>query len=468
MSEALANFQQKNADLLAIKQPGQKLYFIGGVVRDLFLNRDHKDIDILCDCDTRIVARKLANQINGAFFVLDEERNTSRVVLNDGNFRQVYDFARLQGKDVFEDLALRDFTINAMAIDFDRPDKVIDPLNGQKDLLEKRLRCCSQTSFSRDPIRVIRAIRYSISCDVKIEPETIRLLKESISGLANVSWERKRDEFLKIFETEKPALGVELAWRLGILHELIEDSIEFQPEKLALFASLNHVFNMIEEKQIGEANSDIFSASFNLRLGRFFPKLVKYFDFRNLSDRNERQITLLTSFVKLLPVQKQKSLIQSFILSKEETNKIFLMLSEGERAKRLFNKLLLDRREIYLYFKEIDELGLDILFLNLAETLAQEASALTQDRWLHILEIAEQLIEAWFNRKDIVSPELLLNGKDLMLEFDLGPGPLIGILLDKLREEQAAGTILARSEALCWVEDELSHQEFLDQIKKSP
>jgi arginine repressor len=49
-----------------------------------------------------------------------------------------------------------------------------------------------------------------------------------------------------------------------------------------------------------------------------------------------------------------------------------------------------------------------------------------------------------------------------MMEFDLGPGPLIGTLLDKLREEQAAGTITGRSQALCWVEDELSHQEFLE------
>lgn len=462
MNNLLVSFQERYADLISIKQPDQKLYFIGGVVRDLFLNRDHKDIDILCDCDTRPVAKKFASQLNGSFFVLDEERNTSRVVINRDSNHQIYDFARLQGKNIHEDLAMRDFTINAMAIDFDHPDRVIDPLGGQKDLLEKKLRCCSELSFSRDPIRVMRAVRYSITCEVKIEPETLKLLKESVSGLQKISWERKRDEFLKTLETEKPALGLELMARLGILRELLGESKLDLPARFSSVAALHTLFNWVEGKHTEEANGNFFETSCNLRLGRFYPALFEYFTRRNSSDRNERQLALFASFLKELPAVKQEELPHAFLLSKEESVKVDLILSEAERLKLLEKQSVINAREVYRYFKEIDEVGLDIVFLELAEKLAQETSMLPQDHWLHFLEVCESLVEAWYEKTELVHPNAFLNGKDLMLEFDLAPGPVIGILLEKLREEQAAGMIRSREEAKCWVEDQLAHEELIN------
>jgi hypothetical protein len=313
-------------------------------------------------------------------------------------------------KGFFADLALRDFTINAMAVDFDQPDVVIDPLHGQKDLLEKRLRCCSAASFSRDPIRVIRAVRYSISCDVRIELETIRLLKESISGLAKVSWERKRDEFLKILDTGKPALGMELLWRLGICKNYWEGRLTCN-STICPGCCSEHSFNMIEGKQIGEVNRDLFSASINLRLGRFYPGLESYFTHRNSSDRNEKQITLLASLLKSIPINDQEKLIHSFLLSKEETNNISLLLSEMDRFSKISRDNQIDNRQIYLFYKDINEIGLDIILLGLAENLSHE-SELSARSMAGFVAAAEKLIEAWFERRDLVNPELLLNGKD--------------------------------------------------------
>lgn len=462
MNNSKINFKEKYADLFAIKQPEQKLYFVGGVVRDVFLNREHKDIDILCDCDTRVIARKLADQNKGAFFVLDEERNTSRVILNDNNSRQVFDFSRLQGNDINEDLALRDFTINAMAVDFDQPDCLIDPLNGKVDLLNGVLRCCSPTSFSRDSIRVVRAVRYSISCQAKLESETLMLLRKSVPGLKKISGERKRDEFFKILDTEKPALGLELMHRLEILKGFGVMQIQNPSRTFRKITTLNYLLAMVEGKRTGDANKDFFESSYHLRIGRFYSHLTEYFTKRNLSERNGRQVILLTMFLTCLDQSSQEKVIQSLLLSKEEATKVELLIEAKDAVQELISKETVTSRDIYQFYMSVEEAGLDLCLLYMAEILSQEPAAFDQSVWLHMMEVCELVISSWYEKTEIVHPILLLNGKDLMMQFDLAPGPKIGILLDKLREEQAAGVIKTRDQAIDWIEGELSHQALLD------
>jgi len=458
----LVNFREKYADLFSIKQPEQKLYFIGGVVRDIFLGREHKDIDILCDCDTRGIAKQLAARENGAFFVLDEERNTSRVVVTDGLYRQVYDFARLQGENIEQDLALRDFTINAMAVDFDEPDRIIDPLHGKRDLSEGVLRCCSPASFSRDPIRVVRAIRYSISCQVKLETETLCLLKQSISGLKTISNERKRDEFFKLLETEKPGLGLDLMERLGILKEFGISQTTNGPSIFEKVTTLNKILSLTERKPSVDSNGDFFETSFNLRLGRYYPKLSEYFCTRNLSDRSEKQIILLVMLLLHLDDLTKETVKRSLLLSRDENAKIELLLTENQHVSDLVHKEEVSDRDLYRFFKVVEEGSLDLTFIYLANLWAQEASALNQNTWLHALERCESILTCFYERKEVIHPVPFLNGKDLMMQFDLAPGPLIGTLLDRLREEQAAGVIHTREQAIDWVEEEKAHLDFIN------
>jgi len=460
VNESLYGFAERYADLISFKQPGQKLYFIGGVVRDLCMGRAHNDIDLLVQGDTRDIARKFANHLNGAFFMLDEERNTARVVVNKEADHLIFDFATLQGETIEADLRLRDFTINAMAIDFDQLDTIVDPLGGQQDLKEKRLRICSPTSFSRDPVRVIRAVRYSIACNVKIEPETLVLLKESIQGLKNVSWERKRDELFKILDTPKPALGLELLSRLGVLAEMFGQPYPALHCHFDQVAALQHLFEMISGRNSGEANKDLFEASCNLRLGRFYPSLVEHFFPKNQSERNIKQICLLSSCLGGLTQSDQSKILSVLLLSREESSRISILNNEsGRLAKTLATKKILGR-EKYLYFKEIGTVGLDLIFLDLASKLAVPASEMNQDKWLEHLQKCEVLIAAWYQEQTLVNPVLFLNGKDLMMEFDLTPGPKIGLLLEKMREEQAAGKINSRQAAMDWVEQQLPNLEF--------
>ena len=171
-------------------------------------------------------ARKVADRLGGIFFLLDDERETARVILkNSRNLTTTFDFARIRGTDLEKDLKDRDFTINAIASRLDEPDKLLDPLAGSTDLYNGVLRTCSNTSIVDDPVRILRAIRLAASYDLKILPKTRSQLEDGVPFLENVSPERLRDELFRILDgpnQAKSILALELIGSFpNILPELI-------------------------------------------------------------------------------------------------------------------------------------------------------------------------------------------------------------------------------------------------------
>jgi len=121
--------------------PDQKVYLVGGAVRDLVLGRGVKDLDfVVADGSVRL-AKAVRRRFDGVWYSLDDEHQTARVILEQGQPDElVLDFTSFIGGSLEEDLRQRDFTINAMAIDLDNLKVVIDPLGGQDDLKKGRLR----------------------------------------------------------------------------------------------------------------------------------------------------------------------------------------------------------------------------------------------------------------------------------------------------------------------------------------
>ena len=178
--------------------PGDSIFLVGGAIRDILIARPIKDIDFVVSRNPREIARKLADELDAAYFVLDEERNTCRVLLEQKSQNKIiFDFAQMRGGSIEEDLMKRDFTINAMAVDLSKPNVIIDPLRGEKDLIDKQLRLVTSTSLTDDPIRTIRAIRYAVNLGLRIEKDTSIRIHSAIEDLDRVSMERKRDELFK-------------------------------------------------------------------------------------------------------------------------------------------------------------------------------------------------------------------------------------------------------------------------------
>src|SRR4030042_4428266 len=198
---------------------GVPVYLVGGAVRDALLNRHSYDLDFVTPGDSMKIARRLADDLGGAYFPLDPTRKVARVVLKpnsklavDGISPIRVDFSAFQGADLTGDLQGRDFTINAMAVEVNQLSNLIDPTGGAADLVARCLRACSPSSFLDDPVRILRAVRFSVDLELSIVPDSLHSLREALAHLTKVSSERIRDELFRILLISNPDPSLRLLY----------------------------------------------------------------------------------------------------------------------------------------------------------------------------------------------------------------------------------------------------------------
>jgi tRNA nucleotidyltransferase (CCA-adding enzyme) len=218
---------------------GIPVYLVGGVVRDLLLGEPRTDIDVAVEGDVRPIADALGGE------VIEHERFATASVTVDG-LRVDLARARAEAYEhpgalptvtparIDEDLARRDFTINAMAVPLAAEPALIDPNRGAEDLAAGLLRVLHRRSFVDDPTRALRAARYAARFDLELEPGTADLLRSA--DLATVSSDRVEAELRKIAgDDEAPrAFGLIREW--GLL-ELPGDAVELAGRLTELTAS---------------------------------------------------------------------------------------------------------------------------------------------------------------------------------------------------------------------------------------
>ena len=183
----------------------QPIYLVGGSVRDLLSGvRDIKDIDLLIPSGSEDVARAFADRIGGSFFFLDEERKITRVVKQADGETMQFDFTNFEGTDLNADLGRRDFTMNAMAMDLrefikdQSLGKVIDLFYGREDVENKLIRVTKPEVLDKDPLRLLRAVRFAASLGFTIEETTKDSIISRAVLVAEPSPERIRDEFFQV------------------------------------------------------------------------------------------------------------------------------------------------------------------------------------------------------------------------------------------------------------------------------
>ena len=163
---------------------GKEAWVVGGAVRDELLGRPVVDLDIACEEPER-AARAYAKRPGGAPFPLSERHGAWRVALADG---RTVDFTPLRGS-IQDDLATRDFTINAIARPLAGGDRV-DPFEGRADLEARVLRAVKASVFEDDPLRLLRAVRLEDELGFRIEPRTERLVREHARLVSHAAGER--------------------------------------------------------------------------------------------------------------------------------------------------------------------------------------------------------------------------------------------------------------------------------------
>jgi tRNA nucleotidyltransferase/poly(A) polymerase len=173
---------------------GEEAWVVGGAVRDELLGRPVVDLDIACR-DPRAVARSFAAETGGAPFPLSERHGAWRVAFADG---RTVDFTPLRSS-IEDDLATRDFTINAVGLPL-RGGEPVDPFGGVPDLERRILRAVGPTIFDDDPLRLLRAVRLEDELGFRLEDETERLVRERAPLVDRPAGERLLAELRRLSE----------------------------------------------------------------------------------------------------------------------------------------------------------------------------------------------------------------------------------------------------------------------------
>jgi len=222
---ALTKFINQNPDLKSlfsrIQESDNDFWLVGGCLRNFLLNLPQVDIDIACSSDPTALVKAWAADVSGRWFWLDSKRKQSRVLLQNG---LTLDFAPLRAQSITEDLQLRDFTINALALSLDASfpnSELLDPLVGINHLQNKQLQACSSRSFSDDPLRMLKGIRHVVTLNFNFSVETQRQIASSAQLLTDVAGERIREELGKIFNAENVIIGIEMLIDTNLLEVLL-------------------------------------------------------------------------------------------------------------------------------------------------------------------------------------------------------------------------------------------------------
>lgn len=206
-----------------------EIYLVGGSVRDRLLGRNSKDLDLTTDARPKDIKRLLSQAnpdhvfdigarfgtIGAGFDQLDVEITTYRTEWYPDQTSRHPEVKF--GDNLEEDLARRDFTINAIAQDI-TTGHIVDPYKGARDLAKKQLRAVgsARDRFIEDPLRMLRAIRISTELSFEIHADTLRAIHDEVGSMQFVSSERIRDEFLRILLSDSPAAGIATMMELGV------------------------------------------------------------------------------------------------------------------------------------------------------------------------------------------------------------------------------------------------------------
>jgi tRNA nucleotidyltransferase/poly(A) polymerase len=405
-------------------------YLVGGAVRDALLGRECHDLDVVVPCDALKIARELADVLGGAYYPLDEERETGRIVMPD---RNVIDVALLRGGTIEADLALRDFTINAMARRITSPlvplltregSLLLDPHQGIRDLRAQVIRAVGEQTFIADPVRVLRAVRLADTLGYTLDTRTAQLLRQAMPLLTQVSGERVRDEFTKILERQNSAQTFDY-WYDYALWQLVlprarwnaerAQRLDWQEQTVMILCRAGLLFEAARERLCADLAVELTGG----HTRKLMLKLAVFYDDENACANDLRALKF----------------------SRHEIEYATALV----RCRNYFSTLPASPEALHAhrFFRDCGAAALGVIAFGFPwATDATAAAAAANALLRHYLE----------NYERVITPKPLINGAYIAEHFGL-QGPHIGQCLRALLEAQVSGTVQSVADAEKFVTD---------------
>jgi poly(A) polymerase len=444
--------------------PGARAWIVGGAVRDALLGRPIVDVDLAVEGRPEDAARAVARAGRGPAFRLSEEFGAWRAVSGGrAPHRWVCDVSPLQGATIEEDLARRDFSVNAMAVPLGGGEP-IDPAGGSADIEARRLRVLPG-AYESDRLRPLRLARLATELGFAPDAEAEEATRAFAPSVTEASPERIYAELRRIVIADGVVAGVELCDRLGLLEAVLPELTALHGVDQSRYHHRDVYGHTLEvlERQV-ELERDTASV-FGPDLGAAVHEQLA----RRLADelnvwQGLRLVALLHDIAKpatrgVLPNGRVTfmghhelgvEMIDAICARLRTSQKLRTFLGRVTRHHLVLGFLVherpLSRATVYRYLKTCSPVELEVTVHSCADRLATRGDRAEEAIGLH-LELARELAAealAWRERP----PQPPVRGDDLARELEIPPGPEIGALLARLEEAAFAGEAATREDAI--------------------
>jgi tRNA nucleotidyltransferase/poly(A) polymerase len=443
---------------------GEATWVVGGAVRDAALGLEIGDVDLAVPGNPEPVARTIAGALCGYAFELSSEFPTWRAGDREGTWQ--VDVATFRGPGIAEDLALRDFTVGAMAVGLESGEG-LDPNGGMEDLAAGRIRAVGPSSFSDDPLRLMRAARLAGQFGWQLEPDTIELGLASAGRSREPAGERTLSELCLLMASRDPVAGLAAMEGLGLFDTLLPEVGEMRGVVQGPNHHLDvygHTVEVLEgvlrieseldrftgdrsgqvAELLGETLAEGVNRSTGLRLAALFHDCAKpatrkeadgFISFRG-HDR-EGADTVLQVFSRLRSSRRLAAYVADLT-----RNHLILGFMVPDRP--------LSRGQVFDYLERTEPNSVDVTLLTVADRLAARGTSSIAGREMVAghLELARDMVAEALDWRRDGRPERFLAGDELAELVGIEPGPDLGRILRELDRAVFCGEVGSASEAV--------------------
>jgi poly(A) polymerase len=481
-----------SADALEVVRAGlagRRAWLVGGAVRDHVLGRPVADLDVVVDGDPAEGARAIALAVRSAgdgaaCFALSEEFGAWRVVAHDRSWQ--VDVERLRGGSLEADLALRDFTVNAIAEPLGGGEP-LDPLGGLADLRAGRLRCAGPAAFEDDPLRVLRLVRVAVELALEPEPHAIAAARGQVARLARVSPERVFLELRRIVASTHALRGLELMGDVGATQVVLPELEAMKGVEQSRYHHRDvygHTLEVLErtialtspdtadvpgEDPAAPLGGDAATALAEEHRARVLALLAEpladgmtrgealrwaalFHDAAKPATRSVRALDRRVTFIghDVLGADLARDVLGRLRASVRLREHVAALVRHHLRLGFLVHEPQpLARDAVFAYLRECDPVEVDVTLLSVCDRLATRGSKAEEAIETHMALARRMLVDALHWRED-GPPTPLLRGDELAHELDIPLGPRVGELLAALAQAQYTGEVSTREQAVAF------------------
>ncbi len=490
---------------------GNRVYIVGGWLRDRLLGRSPGDVDLIVEVPIIPLPnwQEVVHRLNGTLVILDEGRGLYRLIVSAGDGKVQVDIDMIAEGTLAENLKQRDFTINALALPLSaylrgelEEEQVIDPLGGLTDLRAGLIRACGPDAIGDDPLRALRAFRLAAKLGFAIEPRTMEMIRHTSRPVIGCAGERVWDELSAILELRAAPVIRRLDGEVGLLEQIlpeirplkelsqggyhVDDAWEHSLKTLEQFEVLWQsqdmtccpLYSDVQENGFEDDPHSCMEPS-NEKCARILPGEL----YDNIADylngyitRSRTRVQVFKLACLLHDVGKQftrqyagngkytfyghhqdgvpvvRAVADRLKMSGHEKDVLAVLVGGHMDPLFLYKAAPPTPAAVRRFFKRAGQEAPGLLMLSLADIRSSRLAAGRKEEARAYAVFIQEMLQNYFNEHDVIAhPIGLLDGHEVCFLLGIKPSPLVRRVLESLADAQVEGKVKTKAEAEAFV-----------------